>query len=110
MKSTAIHPSKHPSQGFDGAQQNRQETTENSVNIDKIHHHRHATTDQFPFTLSRSGVRVPQRPLCHFAEFYKRPLPTRIQPESDAPTKVAETIWILKFIVHGAVLAHKMLH
>jgi hypothetical protein len=44
------------------------------------------------------------------ASLYKRPLPTRIQPESDAPTKVAETIWILKFIVHGAVLAHKMLH
>ncbi len=56
------HPSKHPSQRSDGARQNRQGTTENPVNIDNIDHRRPMTTDRLPFTLSRSGVRVPQRP------------------------------------------------
>ena len=56
-----IHPSEHPSHRSDGARQNRQGATENPVNIDKSDHRRLTATDRFPFTLSRSGVRVPQR-------------------------------------------------
>jgi len=55
------HPSKHPSQRSDGARQNRQGATKNPVDIDKSEHRRLMKTDRFPFTLIRSGVRVPQR-------------------------------------------------
>src|ERR1019366_3210925 len=57
------HPSKHLSQRFDGARQNRQRAKEICLHIDDTDSRRRLTTDRLPFTLSGSGVRVPQRPL-----------------------------------------------
>ena len=57
-----FHPSIHPSHSPDRVELTRQHATNASVNIYKCRSMRPMPTLPLPFTLSRSGVRVPQRP------------------------------------------------
>ena len=88
-----LHPSIHPSHSLGNAGRRRQEATKTPVNIYEFDVLRPMTTVPFPFTLSRSGVRVPQRPpsfswlpegtlLHHYSNYYFSLTAPRVIPET----------------------------